>query len=163
MEIVFKIAEESEKDTFVKFGLMLREFNRQNHNEQNKYDNFEEIKKQVTLSLSKTFEARNLNTFIQFAYLNNQPVGYVLAKIYEEDSEADNGTGKMGLLDEIFVHDSARGHGIGQKLIDNAICWLKENNIHRVKLHAFSWNKGAKKLYEKNSFAEYAVSYEKFI
>ena len=40
---------------------------------------------------------------------------------------------------------------------------MKENRISRVKLHAYSWNDNAKKLYERNGFREYAISYETFI
>lgn len=40
---------------------------------------------------------------------------------------------------------------------------MKEKGVNRVKLHAYSWNNNAKKIYERNGFKEYAVSYEKFI
>lgn len=100
---------------------------------------------------------------IFIAELEGKPVGYALGRIFEEDEAADNGTGRMGLFDELFVDASARGHGIGQKLLDETIKWMREKEINRVKLHAYSWNENAKILYEKNNFKEYAVAYEIFI
>jgi len=76
---------------------------------------------------------------------------------------ADNGTGRMGLFDELFVDAVARGLGVGQKLLDKTISWMKEKGINRIKLHAYSWNNQAKRLYEKKGFREYAVSYEIFM
>ena len=46
------------------------------------------------------------------------------------------------------VTEEARGHGLGQKLLEECLKWMKENGIKRVKLHAYSWNTSAKKLYE---------------
>ncbi|KJR44345.1 hypothetical protein UF75_5274 [Desulfosporosinus sp. I2] len=97
------------------------------------------------------------------AEIDGIPLGYALGKIVEQEETADNGTGKMGLFDELFVDVSARGFGIGRKLIDNVTHWMEEKGISRIKLHAYSWNNNAKRLYEKYGFKEYAVSYEKFI
>ena len=47
---------------------------------------------------------------------DDQAVGYVVGIIFKADETADNGTGIMGLLDELFVDDVARGFGIGNKL-----------------------------------------------
>ena len=69
----------------------------------------------------------------------------------------------MGLFDELFVDAVARGLGVGQKLLDKTISWMKEKGINRIKLHAYSWNNQAKRLYEKKGFREYAVSYEIFM
>ncbi len=41
--------------------------------------------------------------------------------------------------------------------------WMKENNINRIKLHAYSWNSNAIKFYERNGFEKYAISFEKYI
>ncbi|WP_408608995.1 hypothetical protein [Alkaliphilus pronyensis] len=38
--------------------------------------------------------------------------------MYEEDAAAENGTGTMGLFDELYINEIARGVGLGQKLID---------------------------------------------
>jgi len=49
-------------------------------------------------------------------------IGYALGKIYEENLGADNGTGQIGLFDELYLNSEARGHGVGQKLLDEAMC-----------------------------------------
>ena len=77
--------------------------------------------------------------------------------------KAENGTGIMGLFDELYIDDMARGAGLGQNLLDETMKWMKEQGINRVKLHAYSWNDNAKRLYERNGFKEYVVSYEAFI
>lgn len=41
--------------------------------------------------------------------------------------------------------------------------WFHQNDIHRVKLHAYAWNQDAIKLYERNGFTPYVISLEKFI
>ncbi|TCL62079.1 acetyltransferase (GNAT) family protein [Hydrogenispora ethanolica] len=69
----------------------------------------------------------------------------------------------MGLCDELYLNERARGLGIGKRLLDEVLRWMKERGIARVKLHAYSWNRRAQKIYEMCGFEEYAVSYEKFI
>ena len=62
--------------------------------------------------------------------------------------------------DELYLDAKARGHGLGQKLLDETMRWFESKGISRVKLHAYAWNETAKALYERNGFKEYAVSYE---
>ena len=40
---------------------------------------------------------------------------------------------------------------------------VRQKHPNRINLHAYSWNNNAKRLYERNGFNEYAVSYETFI
>jgi ribosomal protein S18 acetylase RimI-like enzyme len=111
----------------------------------------------------KTFATRDKDTMICISEVDGDPVGYVLAKIFTQDESADNGTGRMGLLDELYLKESARGMGLGQRMIDETIQWMKEKAVSRVKLHAYSWNDTAKNLYQRNGFKEYAASFEVFI
>ncbi|WP_082075335.1 GNAT family N-acetyltransferase [Desulfosporosinus sp. I2] len=128
-----------------------------------KYDDYELVLSSIRERAETTFKTRNEDTLILIAEIDGIPLGYALGKIVEQEETADNGTGKMGLFDELFVDVSARGFGIGRKLIDNVTHWMEEKGISRIKLHAYSWNNNAKRLYEKYGFKEYAVSYEKFI
>jgi GNAT superfamily N-acetyltransferase len=163
MQIVIRKAVDSDIDIFIDFTIELSKFNRSNHNVICKYDNYEFVINSISKNAKDTFDNRNKDISIFIAELEGKPVGYALGRIFEEDEAADNGTGRMGLFDELFVDASARGHGIGQKLLDETIKWMREKEINRVKLHAYSWNENAKILYEKNNFKEYAVSYEIFI
>lgn len=163
MSLNIKQANQSDKECFIHLSLQLCKFNRSNHKNECLYDNFEAVQKKVQKKAEEIFDYRNNDILILIAELNNEPVGYALSRLFIQDETADNGTGLMGFLDELFILDKVRGNGIGQKLIDQTIMWMKEKGIHRIKLHAYSWNHFAAKLYERNNFEPYVVSYEKFI
>jgi GNAT superfamily N-acetyltransferase len=74
-----------------------------------------------------------------------------------------NGTGRYGLVDDLFLTEESRGLGLGKKLMEELHIWFRQNDIHRVKLHAYAWNQDAIKLYERNGFTPYVISLEKFI
>lgn len=163
MKVEIRKAVDGDRDIFIDFAVKLSNFNRNNHNSECKYDNYELVINSIIRNAQEKFDSRNEDTSILIAELEGKPVGYALGRIFEEDETADNGTGRMGLFDELFLDDTARGLGMGQKLFDETINWMKEKRINRIKLHAYFWNNNAKRLYERNGFREYAVSYEKFI
>lgn len=163
MQVKIRQAVDNDKNTFINFVMRLSEFNRSNHDNVCKYDDYQAVLNALKKKAEETFNNRNEDILILIAELENKPVGYALGRIFEQDDIADNGTGLMGLFDELFVDDTARGFGVGQKLLDEIMMWMKEKEINRVKLHAYSWNNNAKKIYERNGFKEYVVSYEKFI
>jgi len=158
-----RVAKDSDKNDFIEFATKLSEFNRNNHSENSKQDVYEIVQKSIRDKSAKTFDNRDDNCLIFIVESEGKSIGYALGRIYEEDQCADNGTGQIGLFDELYLDKEARGHGLGQKILDEMMHWFKAKGIKRVKLHAFSWNSKAKELYEKNGFNEYAVSYEKFI
>ncbi|HYK72166.1 MAG TPA: GNAT family N-acetyltransferase [Pseudoneobacillus sp.] len=163
MIVEIREAVDSDKDIFIEFAIKLSNFNRKNHSDECKYDHYELVMNSITKHAEETFNSRNDDTSILIAELEGKPVGYALGRIFVEDVKSDNGTGRMGLFDELFLDETARGLGLGQKLLDETIKWMKEKGINRIKLHAYSWNHHAKRLYERNGFKEYAVSYETFI
>jgi len=163
MEVKLRQAIDTDENIFIDFTIKLSKFNRSNHSDICKYDDYELVIDSIQKKAEETFKNRNEDTLILIAELESKPVGYALGRIFRQDETADNGTGRMGLFDELFVDDSARGLGSGHKLLDGTIKWMKEKGIHRVKINAYSWNINAKKFYERNGFNEYAVSYETFI
>ena len=163
MEAVIRHAIDSDKNVIIDYAVKLSIFNRYNHNKECKYDNFEFVIKSIQRCTEEKFNKRDENTSFFIAELEGKPVGYVLGRILQENEISDNGTGRIGLLDELFVNATSRGLGLGQKLLAEIIRWMKTKNINRIKLHAYSWNNNAKRLYERNGFTEYAVSYETFI
>ncbi|MEH7884226.1 GNAT family N-acetyltransferase [Bacillus sp. JJ1609] len=163
MKVEIRQAVDSDRDIFIEYAVKLSNFNRKNHNSECTYDNYEDVMHSIKRNALETFNNRNEDTLILIAELEGTPVGYALGRIFEENEAADNGTGRMGLFDELFLDDAARGHGLGQRLLDETVNWMKERGINRIKLHAYSWNDHAKKLYARNGFKEYAVSYETFI
>ena len=163
MKVEIRQAVDSDKDIFIDFAVQLSKFNRNNHNSECKYDNYEFVINSVKRNAQVTFNSRNEDTSILIAELEGKSVGYALGRVIEEDETADNGTGRIGLFDELFLDETARGIGLGQKLLDETIKWMKKKKINRIKLHAYSWNNNAKRLYERNGFREYALSYETYI
>lgn len=163
MKVEIRQALDCDKEVYIDFAIKLNRFNRNHHDDECKYDDYQSVLNSMRCRAEKTFINRDDDSIILIAELEGRPVGYALGRIFEEDKTADNGTGRIGLFDELYVDDAARGLGLGQKLIDEIIKWMKEKKIFRIKLHAYSWNHNAKKLYERNGFKEYAVSYERFI
>jgi GNAT superfamily N-acetyltransferase len=163
MNIKLREAVEKDKNVFVEFTVKLSKFNRGNHSDECKYDDYESVLISIKNRAEEIFNNTSEDTLILIAELEGSPVGYALGKIFQQDETADNGTGFMGLFDELFIDNTARGYGIGQKLIDEMMKWMKDKGVNRVKLQAYSWNNNAKRIYEQNGFKEYAVSYEKFI
>ena len=161
--MIVRTTSDSDKNIFIEFSLKLARYNRNNHLDECKYDNFNLVLESIKTKAENTFSNRNEKTLILIAELEEKPAGYALARIFTGESTADNGTGKVGLFDELFVEEWARGQKIGQKLTDKVLDWFKINGISRLKLQAYTWNKTAQKFYEKNGFREHAVFMEKFI
>ncbi len=163
MPVLIREALDQDKDVFVEFALSLSRFNRSMHHEPCHYDDFNKVLDAIRKNAEKAFDERNEDTYILIAFAERKPVGYALGSIFTQEETADNGTGRMGLFDQLFLNDAARGLGIGKQLMDQVMDWFKKKDIHRVKLHAYSWNTKARSIYETYGFQEYAVSYEKFI
>lgn len=163
MVTIIREAGNADKETFVDFTLALSRFNRMNHPQECKYDDFAAVLKALKKKAEETFRLRNNNHLILLAEMNSKPVGYALGRIIEQNKTADNGTGSMGLFDELYVSEAAQGKGVGQKLVDAMLDWMKLQGIHRIKLQAYAWNNPALALYEKNGFRPYAISLEKYI
>ncbi len=162
-EIIIRETLPDDKPVFVEMTLKLARYNREYHNQACRYDDFNKVLDAIKNKAEKTFTRQNDDVLILVAVLNNKPAGYALGRIYTEEETADNGTGRIGLFDELFVDKTARGMGIGQMLTESLIRWMKSKKIYRIKLHAYAWNKAAQKLYERNGFAAYATSFEKII
>ncbi len=138
-------------------------YNRSHHDPVVTQDDVDSVLEAVKSQALRFFHGSDETCQVLVALHQQRPVGYVLARIYEEAPEADNGTGTMGLLDQIYVRESARGMGVGQRLLAAAMEWFATKGISRVKLHSYAWNRGAQSLYEKMGFRPYAISYEAFI
>lgn len=163
MNILIRQAQECDKNAYLDFAVKLCRFNRENHDLKCKYDDFSAALEAIRRNAEATFDEIGEDTLLLIAEMDSKPAGYALGRIFQQEPNADNGTGRMGLFDELFVDESARGQGLGQMLMDEVMDWFREKGISRVKLHAYSWNSNARSMYEKNGFEEYVVSYEKFI
>lgn len=161
--MIIRKIEKRDESSFLKLVEDLSRFNREHHDEKSKRDDYDIVIAAIRKRAIKRLEFHNNTLNILVVEMNGELIGYAIGEIYEEELTSDNGTGKIGLFDELYLNEKARGHGLGQRLLDKMIEWFRQNDIDRVKLHAYSWNEHAKEIYRKNGFSEYAVSYEKFI
>lgn len=163
MNVSLRTAQDKDKNSFVELSIMLGKFNRENHYDACKSDDFQEVLQSLRSKAEYTFLQRNNDMLILMAVVDGVVCGYSLARIICEEPWVDNGTGRMGLFDELYLDESARGLGLGQEMIDRVMNWMEKKEIKRVKLHAYSWNQHAKTLYERNGFKAYVVGYEKYM
>jgi ribosomal protein S18 acetylase RimI-like enzyme len=163
MKPTIRIANDGDINAFVNLSLKLSMFNRENHRDECKTDDYTQVQQAIRQRAESIFKERDTNILILIATKEEKVCGYALARIVSGEPYEDNGTGAMGLFDELYIDDSLRGMGLGQRMIDEVMNWMKQKSISRVKLHAYSWNTNAREIYQKNGFREYAVSFEKFI
>ena len=158
-----RLAVENDKSNYLELVEKLSRFSRGNHAEECIIDDYKLVLNAIKQRAESRFDRVDDNIQIFVVENENIIIGYAVGEIFEESMNSDNGTGRMGLFDELYLDEVAQGHGLGQKLLDNVMEWFQEKDIKRVKLHAYSWNENAIKMYERNGFKEYAVSYEKFL
>ncbi|HAM63725.1 MAG: hypothetical protein A2Y20_06710 [Firmicutes bacterium GWF2_51_9] len=163
MALKIRRAVDEDLDVFVSFAVALSRFNRAHHADECKYDDDRTVFDAIAKSSREFFESRDDASLILIAESETIPVGYAVGKILIQDPRADNGTGRYGLIDDLFVMEEARGLGLGKKFMEELHTWFTQNDIHRIKLHAYAWNKAAIAIYERNGFTPYVISLEKFI
>lgn len=64
--------------------------------------------------------------------------------------EGIEGIGDLGMN----LAADARGHGLGRRLMDEAISWATLAGLHKLALQHWPWNHRAHRLYEKVGFVE---------
>lgn len=82
------------------------------------------------------------------AYLNNKPVGTARIRYL------DNTTAK---IERLAVLETARGQGIGKKIMEKALDIIKQKNMQEVVIHAQEY---IKKLHEQISFQQEGEPFE---
>lgn len=78
------------------------------------------------------------NAIFYLAILENHPIGYVCAQLQKRPPVFD--PPYIGFIDGLFVKSDFRRMGVGKKLLDLAIRWLKEKEIDRIQLSVASLN-----------------------
>lgn len=82
------------------------------------------------------------------AFVNDLPVGFV--HLYPMFSTIN--LKKIWVLNDLFVSESCRGHGVGKKLIDQAVDFTKKDGAFRLDIKTEHDNHIAKNLYTKYGF-----------
>lgn len=88
--------------------------------------------------------------FAYIVYKETKPIGFIVAYINEKRNEQEEK--KVIYIEQIAVHNNYRNKGVATKLI-NYICGLgKSKGMNIARLHVYSTNLAAYKLYEKLGF-----------
>lgn len=77
-------------------------------------------------------------------------VGYVYAAV--EPASFKELRERAGFIHDLLVSDEARSGGVGRRLIEAAVAWLREQGVPRVLLWAAAENPRARKLFEAHGF-----------
>lgn len=156
MEIEIKKAVKEDKAAFVELSIELTKFNKRQHDKY--YNDFNEVLDVRRIRCENKFEEidKKSNMLILMAYSGKKAVGYTKSYIIDQKL-------RVGYCNELYIKKEARGLGIGKKLLDESLKWMKQKKAVRAMMSVYLWNDGAKGFYEKEGFEAYAVSYEKKI
>jgi len=161
--VALRPARDDDADAVVGFALALADFNRAHHPERYTRDDFAPARTALEAAARRGFLARDGDALYLIAELGALPIGYAVTRVVPPVAEADNGTGETGLLDELFVAEEARGRGVGSRLLEECLGWLRRRGIRRVVLHAYAWNAPARALYERRGFSVSSLCYDLFL
>lgn len=103
--------------------------------------------------LGTQMESRSTLVLVAEQTLPGQPaevVGYVYAAI--EPQSWKELRDQAGFIHDLLVADGARGSGVGPRLIDEAVAWLRAQGMPRVLLWAATANTTARRIFEARGF-----------
>lgn len=149
MSVLIRNPQPDEKDIFVHLYSQLLEFNRKNNPPDENFEQNLIARKEMAKNL---FDQQDHHHLILLAFIDEEPVGFIRAHIYQPDYTTDLVEDWAGNIDELFVRQGFRGNNIGQLLITEAEEWMKENGVNHVTLQMYSWNDRAGEFYEKQGF-----------
>lgn len=91
---------------------------------------------------------------VKLALVNGEIVGYCISvkRLHSYDGVVMDVTWKNAYIWETYVVDEYRGRGVGTALTTEAISYLTSIGVEKVSLIVNSWNKEARKFYEKLGF-----------
>ena len=116
-------------------------------------------KKGLVQELRKQLSNKNVIYYI--AEDKNDIVGYAAAQI-DKPGQKTIPT-KRGHLFNLYVKNPYRNQGLGQKLTDMTLKWLKQKNVKWVQLFVYSKNPSAYKFYKRFGFRDHMLEMEKTI
>ena len=97
------------------------------------------------------FDECAANRQLYVAKIEGNVVGYALLRTRDVNV---NGLkpGRIMLIDELGVHEAARGHGIGSEMMADIRALAKAFRCSNLKLSVYPQNDGAIRFYERNGF-----------
>ena len=109
--------------------------------------------------LKKDLSHNNRAVFI--ALDNKKVVGMILAQSFKPLPISK--FQKKGYISNLYVLNGYRKKGIGKKLVNYVLRWLKKKNVSHITLEIHVDNKPALKLYHKLGFKDYTIKLAKEI
>ncbi len=94
------------------------------------------------------------NSQVMVALDGNQVVGYSYSMINEPAADLDK-RNKYGYVHDLFITDTYRHQGIGEKMFDEILKWFRSQKIHRVELGVIVGNRPADSFWKKHGFIDY--------
>jgi ribosomal protein S18 acetylase RimI-like enzyme len=95
------------------------------------------------------------------AYDDDKLVGYLVGGLSEMSSYRT--PTKFAELENMFILNEHRGHGIGTELYNKFLKWCKSKKIKKIRVIASAQNMNTIKFYKKNGFFEYDLILEQNI
>lgn len=151
--VVIRPVRPDEEEIFIEIALGLSMFNRANRD----CGPFELHMAEADKRNREVFRSTDEKQLLLFAEVEGKVLAYSICNYSEKRGKL------VGYIDELFVQEEARGLGLGRKLMYACIDWMKEHEVTKVTLAAFSFNEKALEFYAKEGFNVYAVSLEKNI
>jgi len=122
-----------------------------------KYVNPEWVKRGMPIAIGKGL--RNKNEQYHIAEEDGQLIGFAASEIIKNPHWAKHK--ELGHLYNLYVIPKYQGKGIGTKLLEKALEWLKERKIKDIKILTYAENKKAQKLYKRYGFSDYMITMKK--
>jgi ribosomal protein S18 acetylase RimI-like enzyme len=113
----------------------------------------EENKEHYHKYLEKDLRYENRGLFI--AIEKKKIIGMILAQYFKPLPISKYK--KKGYISNLYILEQYRKKGIGKKLIERSLDWLKKNNTEYVSLEIHIDNEDAKKIYKKFGFKNYTL------
>lgn len=111
--------------------------------------------------LRKSFVTRDASHLFWVVQIESgSVVGYGYGQLIDPAPYSENGTQRVGLVDEVFLWSEIRGQGFGRALIEHMVGALKGRGAEHVRLHSYAWNASANALYSRLGFVPYAYAWE---
>ncbi len=104
-------------------------------------------------------ELADPNTLTLIAEDSGSPIGYI--RVSAEDAPQYVAPKKIGMVYDLFVDEAHRREGVGEKLFNEALEWLRAKNIKHIELSVDARNADAMAVWKKFGFFEYKVRMRK--
>ena len=105
-------------------------------------------------------ELRKKNSAV-FIALEKQPIGIIIVTYFKPLRISK--FPKKGYISNLYIKKEHRKKGIGKKLLDISLKWLKQNNVKYISLEIHLENKNALKFYRNLGFKDYTLKLAKKI